>query len=497
MSRIMGRSRGLILAAVLISQVPSIASAGRNRRLYYHANAQAVATPEPRRPAAVSNIVLRSLTAKLVPCPKNASQMCRLDGGLALPIFFQPDGTFVVWFLGGYRPIELELGKNLLQSYPRDQELGGTRAAMEAKYGSPPVVVPPKQHVRNVPRPEPRKATPTPTPPPAPPSFHKLPEGWFTQRDQGSVGTCHAFAIAPTLDARENRKGDKLGKFAVSENWLVFVSVLDRLCDGAENTDVHTGNGHFTYKNLARLKKIGYCAEPSFGNYQAANLVYQPEQSLAQNAPSLFSEAGAAASSDSILFRRYIASLENERGTSVPGFDILTPSFQNEMAAQINPLYEDKFKAAFGISSKYIEKFCKLGTAESTGRETASELLAGTDASPEFRQCLASSLTRREELKKCDVTSEFNIYVPSPHNRARRIERIKEILREGKPVIVSVKNYGELKRTDSHHALSIVGYDDKRGEFLTLNSWGKDNNFPIGYERIDDISGFSHLSCGD
>ena len=92
------------------------------------------------------------------------------------------------------------------------------------------------------------------------------------QRDQGKLGTCHAFAIAPSLDFFENTHAPKGAKpFRVAENWLVFLSTLDRLCTTPASTQVLINQGGSAISDLYRAINVGYCSQDEYLDYDGSD----------------------------------------------------------------------------------------------------------------------------------------------------------------------------------------------------------------------------------
>ena len=83
---------------------------------------------------------------------------------------------------------------------------------------------------------------------------------------------------------------------------------------------------------------------------------------------------------------------------------------------------------------------------------------------------------------------DFMTLFGSQENAAEKVQRVKVALAKNKPVVVGLlvlRNFYELKNAQywhptlgntasaGGHALVVVGYDDRKGAFRLLNSWGK------------------------
>lgn len=106
---------------------------------------------------------------------------------------------------------------------------------------------------------------------------------------------------------------------------------------------------------------------------------------------------------------------------------------------------------------------------------------------------------RREFTANCDPSIPTDILTKAQSNRIEgftrlfdkdtpnefRIKIIKKSLAQQKPVIVGVECYESFKKASEYwdgtkdrfiggHALCVVGYDEQRGAFEVMNSWGTD-----------------------
>lgn len=432
---------------------------------------------------------LNNPSASLVAC-SNGGGICRLDRS-SFPaerkIHFLNDGTFVVWGAQGWEAIEPTLGQDLDRRYPESHPAipVTVRKNISAKYRgratpppSPIAVRPPSPLHVNLPPspPQPRPRPPEPVSPRVRPSQHQLPAKWFTQRHQGDAGTCHAFALAPTTDALENRD-QPYGGFQTSENWMVFLSVLDRLCNPADQV-VHTASGYYASSTMARLRNIGYCSTKNYNDYNPSLLT---DERMKEKIVIPKDDALDRQVKDPNFFRKLLETDEKASDVLRTDTDVLLKGF-------IEPQHEDKFRAAFGISSANATRiFCNLSP-----NATADKLLRDLDVDASFRSCLTEALGKRQKLAACQVRR-----LDSGTDGEKK-ERIRAAVYRDIPVVIAIKNYQDNgPAMHTNHAISITGYDDAKGVFKVMNSWGEGNNYDIPYAKIKDIYAISYLDCGE
>lgn len=490
--RSMGRQSGAWLLVFTFFLIHSAIATAKKHVVYSPGWEWAPPRPVVHDP----NPQLSNPWAQLRTCP-NRSGMCRYEGyrdTTPRQIHILSDGRYAVWINGVWTEVEPAIAQEMNQRYrnhyhslsPADKQLVNSALS---RYGHPipkPTVVvnppkPPKpyQHVNGWlgqvpyqlprPTPEPRK----------PPSKYALPSAWLEQKNQGSAGTCHAFALVPSVDALENSSGN--GGFRASENWMVFLSVLDRLCDPFQK-EVHTASGYHPASTLKRMLSIGYCSSQYYSDYNTAHLTKEQERLAAvqRSSFSLPSEPSSV---------KELRVFENLMEKSDPiQFEWNSAQRSVQLKGFIAPQHENSFKNAFGISSKYADKLCRSDQYRSAG-----DLLEGTDASLSFRMCLSEAMEKRNKLSSCRVAE-----VQEGRTPGDKMSIIKNALLNNTPIVASVRNYNDKETPKEHnyHALSIVGYDDEKGEFSVMNSWGEGNNHPISYSKIDDIYRFSYLDCG-
>ncbi len=345
------------------------------------------------------------------------------------------------------------------------------------------------------------------------PDSFNLPERWFTQRDQGQAGTCHAFATIPTIDAIENKVNPQGPSFSTSENWIVFASVLDQLCKTSGK--VRTGDGYFPERNLRSILNIGYCSKEKYNDYSTRNLELPPELLPAGVAnPIEYFKGKLNKQSDIDLgekreqgeqqgffggkkqegkLKEYgiqeRPSISNTHGYIGPGSWGEYFGFWADKDGEI----AKKFEAAFGIGWQEATKLlCNVSAKAPLTKEQINRVTA----SDQFKSCLSEAVEKNKKLteKKCAI-KEYGATFLGPD----KMTFIKQALKSGAPVVVSMHNYRPRKEGHSYHAISIVGYADGKnkneGEFKVINSWGSGQNFPIPYSRLSDVLALSYLSC--
>jgi hypothetical protein len=264
-----------------------------------------------------------------------------------------------------------------------------------------------------------------------------------SQKNQGSLLTCHAFALSCPIEAFESRSTPG---FSVSENWLVFVSTLDRLC--STSREVAISEGHVPEWNLDRLRGLGYCASNSFLSYGSG---------------------GGPVPTALKVF--------NSLSTWIPGKATMAPGIARE------------FRQAFGISWQGAQTALCAGS----DRDKQTKVASLKDVSPHFLGCFKESMQNKNKLKACSPA-----FSGDGLTSAQKIAALKQSLARGEPVIVTVRNYSALGGgKHEFHAVSVTGYDETKRSFLVRNSWGAGKNFPIPYGKMDDLLGFGSLNCAD
>ena len=273
----------------------------------------------------------------------------------------------------------------------------------------------------------------------------------FYQRNQGQWGTCHAFAIIPLIETLEKfRAGAKGVPDPISENWVVFLSTLDRLCDNSQNP-VGPEQGWYADADLKRVFTIGYCSQAKYLPYRGTDYY------------NVISRAGAKG--------------------FVPGDK------------------EKAFKETFGISSKKAKDNLCTPNEASINRLIYDRDLADP-VETKFKDCLREAQTKRKDkrLKNCEVDRE-SWGTSNPSANENKKMKIQQALASGVPVYVSVENYSELVRgalhvdpkKHSYHAVALTGYNPK--EFTVQNSWGEGQNWPIPYDKLDKIREVGFINC--
>ncbi|MBI3295828.1 MAG: hypothetical protein HYZ71_13965 [Deltaproteobacteria bacterium] len=315
-----------------------------------------------------------------------------------------------------------------------------------------------------------------------PPMQWEIPHYRFHQHNQGQAGTCHAFALLPIVDAFENTRLP-FGGYKASSNWMVFLSVLDRLCDGTD-TAVDTAGIYYPERTIHRLLNVGYCSDSDYNRYSAVDLI-QNKKALAQsqriNPLSLDSlaEPRMAKTNGWRTALNIDAALDNlilyERD---PAVSLEKGFIRND--------YEDKFKQVFGISSHDAQRMCHINANTS-----ATDILRGLNVSGPFSQCLTESMTNRNKFRRngCGVRSF------SQGDNRNLLQRAKQAIFKNQPVVILTSDYRKESKEHSNHAVTLTGYDDLAQQFTVMNSWGEGENYPVPYSKANDIRTITYLDC--
>lgn len=289
------------------------------------------------------------------------------------------------------------------------------------------------------------------------------------QKSQGQWGTCHAFALTPSIELHENKKlpqDRRHTPYRVSENWIVFVSLLDRMCGGT-NEEVKINQGWNAGKNMKRLLKMGYCSKPTYIPYDASDL----SKSIRTKSESSPLE----------VFKDF----ESELGA---------PQAKGLESKGLSQRTREKFKETFGVSVQQAEYLCNPGNVGLRMEKLLNSLPKTSNPQQnEFASCLKEAIQKRKELKEdaCETT-------PQSTGSAETTKRsILSELKEGRPVIVGMKNYpkGEPVKEHGAHSFNIIGYDPKNDEFKVANSWGANGNHPVPGKAIGNIFSSMTMVC--
>jgi hypothetical protein len=129
----------------------------------------------------------------------------------------------------------------------------------------------------------------------------------------------------------------------------------------------------------------------------------------------------------------------------------------------------------------------------------------------DVNDCIKKPNNMLLDRAKKNVLKENVRLFPSEANNAAKIEKIKTLLAEKKPVVISLRinvAFAILKNTKFWyppkdeimtlpHAIVIVGYDDASGSFELFNSWGKDwgdsGFIRIKYEDLARNCGYAYV----
>jgi len=287
------------------------------------------------------------------------------------------------------------------------------------------------------------------------------------QKDQGELGTCHAFALTCPIENYETLKTKGKESYKVSSNWMVFVSMLDQLCVD-DNSLVNPLYGWHTEKNFDRLKQMGYCKEEEYLAYQP---IFDPWMIAKQNNEKL----------SSISARSSVGALWNSKD-----FDI----------GVVQPELEPIFKSQFGISSQDAKSlYCTPGNFDSELEKFKQE----GKVDPAFYKCASAAKQKSKEFSQ-DCSKKNLDLPPDPKERFKVLA--KEI-QEGSHVLAAVYS-DQLWPGTGHtlHAIDLVGtaagYEGGDGNRVKVyNSWGGKNNSAIPSERLGAIKSSFSVSCGD
>lgn len=294
------------------------------------------------------------------------------------------------------------------------------------------------------------------------------------QRDQQDYGTCHAFSLLPVTDFFMNSRipmGSKEQNWKTSENWMVFLSTLAKICDPAID-NVQINQGGFPEAAMRMMLQYGFCGEEAYSRY------------------------------DTIDLRKDMPSNEELRGS----LDAISSA-----KGTYTPELVEKFEATFGVTVSEARGLCRQDAPEEAMKSVIKKVKQRNAEAPAgsplrkrtafFSACAEESLkTKKERLDKAGCKLTTGAPARGKLSDAAKIASIKAMLdgNDG-PVVISMKNYpnGQPRANGKHgyHAFTFVGYDDQQRVFYVRNSWGPGENRPVPYDAIENVEEWSSLTC--
>ncbi len=247
---------------------------------------------------------------------------------------------------------------------------------------------------------------------------------------------------------------------------------MDRLCTSG-NGPVRVNAGYSPVRNVARLMDLGYCSAKRFTKYDPW------DRNRSTGGP----ETGGAGAPGAV-FKESAIEHPSEADEVYQSLDTSTPTARGGMS----PLIAQKFKKAFGITYQAA----KYALCSGSDSDKARKINAAPDVAPEFQSCFKEAMMKKQQLAQSCSPEATNQRLTS----VQKVSAIKSKLDKGEPVIISMHEYqvgGDPQH--NYHALSIVGYDDKKQQFIVRNSWGRGANYPIPYRRVPKILGLASLNC--
>lgn len=319
-------------------------------------------------------------------------------------------------------------------------------------------------------------SSPTPRPSAIPKDASKVQtpgsEECEVERDQGKLGTCHAFCLTCTYDAMMRVEAGK--KMKSSANWIAMISVVNRVCDNKNSEGVLSNeiikNGWHPNQTMNIMASVGACDEKKFHPYSMEEGYQRLSKSYSSPDPN-----GAAKKA-------------SQKGHVNVGSNWMKPSFDDAY-----------WKSQFGIAgADAYDLFCPTqGLSISReindrkGYESRLERMnKDGKLSSKFYECAKEALENARKLKPSEEPANCKYEMLRPDRK----DNLKEAIQNSKyPIPTHIST-----SVDGHgaHCITTTGFDDDKKEFSSINSWGKNAAFnQIPYSKVDSVNFIINPAC--
>ncbi len=272
-------------------------------------------------------------------------------------------------------------------------------------------------------------------------------------KNQGQLGTCHAFCLTCVYDHAMYKKTNQ--NFRVSENWIAFISVVKKMCDnpGDEQklTNEIIARGWHPSSNLNILNKIGACSKTTFHDYKseswASGFPLPPPPSTSSGSKGINNRPRLNINEEAIWINNFGISQQT-------AWDLFCPT-----------------------SGKTLED--ELGDYESR----LQNLMRENKINGKFKECALESLKNKTTLEG-DNPSPMDCGNDSKKTDESNVDYLKKsLLASQGPIPVAITT-----TVDGHgaHCITATGFDDKTQKFKFINSWGNNTQFnELTYDQVN------------